>query len=96
MYAVCVTLQVKAGMFDTFMPLMQKQAQNSLEKEDACHRFDVCTNPDKPEEVFLYEVYEDASAFQMHLATVHFKVFDTAVQSLLAGKTVNTYSLVYP
>ena len=96
MYAVCVTLQVKAGVLDTFMPLMQKQAQNSLEKEEACRRFDICTNPENPDEVFLYEVYEDASAFQVHLATVHFKVFDTAVQPLLAGKTVNTYSLVYP
>jgi len=79
-----------------FMPLMQKQAQNSLELEAACHRFDVCTDPDKPDEVFLYEIYEDAAAFQVHLASTHFKEFDAAAQPLLAGKAVKTYSEVYP
>ena len=48
MYAVCVTFQIKAGMSEEFMPLMQKQAQNSLALEEACHRFDVCTDADKP------------------------------------------------
>ena len=89
MYAVCVTFQIKAGMFESFMPLMQKQAQNSLLKlESACHRFDVCTNPEKPDEVFLYEIYEDAAAFQVHLESDHFKAFDMAVQPLLEDKTV--------
>ena len=96
MYAVCVTFQIKAGMSEEFMPLMQKQAQNSLELEEACHRFDICTDADKPDEVFLYEIYEDAEAFKVHLASDHFKAFDVAIQPLLAGKEVNTYSTVYP
>ena len=96
MYAVCVTFQIKAGMSEAFMPLMQKQAQNSLKLESACHRFDVCTNPEKPDEVFLYEIYEDAAAFQLHLESNHFKAFDIAIQPLLADKTVSTYSSVYP
>ena len=96
MYAVCVTFQIKAGMAEEFMPLMQKQAQNSLKLEEACHRFDVCTNAEKPNEVFLYEIYEDAEAFQVHLASDHFKAFDLAIQPLLAGKEVNTYSTIYP
>ena len=62
----------------------------------ACHRFDICTDADKPNEVFLYEIYEDAEAFQVHLASDHFKAFDVAIQPMLAGKVVNTYSTVYP
>lgn len=96
MYAVCVTFQIKEGMSDTFMPLMQIQAQNSLELEAACHRFDICTDPEKPDEVFLYEIYDDAAAFQVHLASEHFKAFDAAVQPLIADKMVCTYSVVYP
>jgi quinol monooxygenase YgiN len=96
MYAVCVTFQIKAGKSEEFMSLMQKQANNSLTLEEACHRFDVCTDLTKPDEVFLYEIYEDAEAFQVHLASDHFKAFDVAIQPLLASKTVNTYSTIYP
>jgi quinol monooxygenase YgiN len=96
MYAVCVTFQIKAGMFEEFMSLMQQQAQNSLKLEEACHRFDICTDADKLDEVFLYEIYEDAEAFKVHLASDHFKAFDVAIQALLVGKEVKTYSTVYP
>ena len=96
MYAVCVTFKIQSGMIGEFMLLMQQQAQNSLLLEVDCHRFDVCTNPEKPDEVFLYEIYSDAVAFQVHLASDHFKQFDADVRSMLAEKTVHTYQQVYP
>lgn len=94
MYAVCVTFQIKSGMMDAFMPLMQQQAQNSLANESGCHQFDVCTDAERSGEVFLYEIYDDAEAFRLHLASEHFKTFDAAVTDMLADKQVNTYAVV--
>ena len=95
MYAVCVTFQVNAGSIDQFMPLMQQQATLSLNNELACQRFDVCTNPDRPNEVFLYEIYDDARAFQTHLKTEHFIEFDRAVSDMVTSKTVDTFPSVF-
>ncbi len=93
-YAVTVTFQIKPDRFDDFMPLMLTNAEVSHLEEDGCHQFDVATDPNYPNEVFLYEIYEDRAAFEAHLASDHFKAFDAAVDHMIAGKTVRTFEKV--
>lgn len=94
MFAVVVTFQIKAGAMAEFLPLMIANAQTSLAEEPGCHRFDVCTDEDRPDEVFLYELYTDRAAFDAHLSAAHFKAFDSAVAAMVAGKDVRTYQEV--
>lgn len=93
-YAVCVTFQIKPEQMDSFMDLMIKNAQTSLTEESGCHQFDVATDPSRAAEVFLYEIYQDAAAFQVHLASPHFKAFDAAVAPMILDKIVKTYTQV--
>lgn len=90
MFVVTVFFNIKPDAFAQFMPLMQKQAENSLAQEPDCHTFDVCHSPDGPQ-VFLYEVYTDRAAFDLHLASAHFKSFDTATAPLIADKQVQIF-----
>jgi len=90
-FAVCVTFIVKAGQMDVFLPLMVANAHTSLHDEAGCLQFDVLTDPARPDEVFLYEIYKDADAFDLHLASMHFKIFETAVENLIFEKVVKTY-----
>ena len=94
MYAVTVRFQIRDGMFETFMPLMLENARASLSEEAGCHQFDGCSDPGRPGEVFLYEIYDDAEAFQVHLKTAHFLAFDAQVSPMIAEKSVATYSKV--
>lgn len=94
MFAVVVTFQIKPGCVADFMPLMTRNAATSLSKEPGCRQFDVATDLSQPEEVFLYELYDDAAAFEAHLASAHFKSFDTAVADMIAAKSVKTYAKV--
>ncbi|MBY6112966.1 antibiotic biosynthesis monooxygenase [Mameliella alba] len=94
MYAVTVRFTLHAGQAEHFLPLMRDNAATSLRVEEGCHRFDVCTDPDQPEAVFLYELYEDAAAFQIHLAAKHFKSFDKATAGMVADKQVACFSEV--
>lgn len=94
MFAVVVTFQVKPADITAFMPLMLANAATSLARESGCLRFDVCTDPNTVDEVFLYELYTDARAFEAHLASDHFKTFDAAVAPMIADKTVKTYAQV--
>ena len=94
MFAVCVTFEIAPGQMAAFMPLMLANAQASLRDEPGCHQFDVLTDPARPDEVGLYELYADAVAFDAHLASPHFKTFDTKITPMIAAKSVQTYSKV--
>lgn len=94
MFAVLVTIQLHPGMQDAFMPLVLQNAAISLAKEKDCHQFDVATDPDRANEVFLYELYSDGAGFEDHLKTEHFLSFDAAVTDMIADKQVITYRTV--
>ncbi len=94
MFAVVVTFQIAPGQMAAFLPRMRANAAASLRHEPGCHRFDVCTDPARPDEVFLYELYTDQAAFDAHLATDHFKAFDAEAGPMIAGKSVATYAEV--
>ena len=88
MYVVAVDFRIHPGRIEAFLPLMLKQARNSLDNEPGCRTFDVCQNPKTTEEVFLYEVYDNRAAFDAHMASDHFRTFDAAVADLVAEKHV--------
>lgn len=94
MFAVVVTFDIKAAEMPSFLSLMHKNAATSLEKESGCHQFDVCVDPSRETEVFLYELYTDKAAFDVHLASEHFRTFDAAVAHMIAHKDVKTFSRV--
>ena len=64
------------------------RASASARDEPGCRQFDVCHDPDHPDHVFLYEVYDDRAAFDAHLSTPHFKSFDAATAGMIRSKKV--------
>lgn len=91
MYAVCVTFKIHPGQLADFLPLMVANARNSRIEEAGCQMFDVCVRDD---EVFLYEIYDDRAAFDLHLASPHFKTFDASVAPMVASKKVALFDEV--
>ena len=94
MYAVTVTFTAAPEHADAFRQAVLTQAETSVRKEETCRRFDVCADPAKPGVIFLYELYDDAAAFQDHLASDHFKAFDAKVTPWLTSKTVQTWEVI--
>ena len=88
MYVVTVTFTLHENCADAFMPLMQAQAENSVKLEDGCHYFDVVHQADDPNTVFLYEIYTDRAAFDIHLKSYHFNDFDKKIKKMVKDKKV--------
>ncbi len=88
MFVVLVDFEIKSGFEDQFNTAMVEQAENSLSKEPDCHYFDVCRDPDDGCKFFLYELYTDRAAFDVHLASDHFVSFDAQVAVWIDTKTV--------
>ena len=96
MYVVTVEFDIKAENLGAFRAQMIANATASREKEPGCLQFDVCADPAKPERIFLYEIYSDRAAFDVHLAAEHFKTFDRTVAPWSAAKVVRIYHKLDP
>ncbi len=91
MFAVTVLFRIKPERLSDFLPLMIENARASRTNEAGCQQFDVCRDGDT---IFLYEIYDDETAFETHLATPHFKVFDRAVADMVIDKQLRVYDEV--
>jgi quinol monooxygenase YgiN len=91
-YVVTVEFTIKAGHAAEFLPAMIENARASREHEPGCRQFDVCVAPDNENAVFLYELYDDRAAFDAHLASAHFRVFDARVAPWVESKSVRIYA----
>jgi quinol monooxygenase YgiN len=96
MFVVTVIFQVKDGQVEAFHEAVLQQAKNSLEKEEGCRRFDVCYDDARPHRVFLYELYDDATAFDRHRETEHFKNFRDISAPMLESRQLETWLLQSP
>ncbi len=94
MYAVTVRFEILSDHMQFFLPLMHANARASLAEEPGCQQFDVCIDDQAPTSVFLYEIYDDADAFQTHLKSEHFLKFDAETTGMIASKEVATFSKV--
>ncbi len=96
MHVITVKFEIKPEHAEAFRAAMEENARLSLENEPGCHQFDVAFGVDDPTICFLYELYTDKAAFDVHLAMPHFKAFDTKVAPWLASKMVGAYKRSWP
>lgn len=94
MFAVVVDFEIKPGRMEDFLPLMHVQGKNSLEREAGCRHFDICRDTGAPETIVLYEIYDNAAAFDEHLASDHYKSFYAMVTDMVAAKVVRKLNLL--
>ena len=80
---IYVDFTVKQGAVERFRELIFANARHSLQDEPGCRRFDVLVSAEEPRRIVLYEIYEDAAAFDFHVTTPHYKVFAAAAEGLL-------------
>ena len=90
-FVVTVAFQVHPQHRAAFREAIRENAAASVAREPGCSVFDVCEKADGSE-MFLYEVYDDEGAFKAHLATDHFKRFDSLAAPWVADKRVLTYN----
>ena len=95
MLIVTVDFVVKPERVDAFRQAVVANAIASRSAEPACRQFDVCV-ADDVRRVFLYEAYDDRSAFDAHLRTDHFKAFDALTSGWIEDKSVRMLERLNP
>jgi (4S)-4-hydroxy-5-phosphonooxypentane-2,3-dione isomerase len=94
-FAITVAFELIEGAYPEFYRLVAENAALSVELEPGCLRFDVLTptNAAVSRHVFLYEIYRDRAAFDLHLVSDHFLQFDQRSRDLVISKTVLAYTV---
>ena len=87
-FVIIVDFRLKPGTYDRFRALIVENAAASVRDEPGCRRFDVVVPEGEADRIVLYEIYDDAAAFDAHLKTPHFASFDAACAPLVAGRKV--------
>jgi len=93
---ILVEFVIKPDFVERFGRLIRANAKASVEREPGCRRFDVLLGPDDPRRFVLYEIYDDATAFDRHLQTRHFKTFAAATESQIEQRSVRRLGFVWP
>lgn len=93
-FVIVVEFKIHHGQMAAFRKLMDENARASCRDEPGCRRFDVLTSAKDPDHILLYEIYDDRAAFDAHVKTRHFAVFNTESAPLIAEKVVKEYALV--
>ena len=94
MFVVVVFFESKAAHVSEFHEAIVANAKASVADEPGCRQFDVSRDPSDPATFFLYEVYDDAAAFEAHKAAEHFIHFDALSAPWTASKKVLTYERI--
>ena len=94
MFVVVVFFEAKPEHVSDFKSAILENAATSVRDEAGCRQFDVAPDASKPEQFFIYEIYDDEAAFKAHIATAHFKSFDAASAPWVADKKVMTYGII--
>ena len=92
-FALTVVFELVEGTFPEFHRLVSENAALSVRLESGCLRFDVLTplEAERPSRICLYEIYRDRAAFDLHLASEHYRSFDAMTRDMVSSKTVVRY-----
>ena len=94
-YVVTVVFIAKPEHRAEFRAAMLENAHASRTTEPGCRQFDVGETADGAE-IFLYEIYDEEAAFKAHLATPHYKHFNTVTPPWVVLKKVTIFNRISP
>ena len=95
MYVIVVDFTIDPDRISEFREAIKTNARLSVKQEPGCRQFDVCIDPERDDRIYLYEVYDDETAFKTHLETKHFRDFDARVNDCILAKNVTAFRRLF-
>ncbi len=94
MYAVSVVFTIKQEHVDSFRTLIKEHAARTFEREVGCRRFDIGFDSNNLSRVFLYELYEDREAFELHSKADYLEDFFAKASDWIESKEASRWDIL--
>ena len=92
-YINAVDLVIIPDQMSKFVEAIKENGANAV-KEPGCREFNITVLANRPNHVFLYEVYDNEAALNTHRQTEHFKKYQAAPANMIADRNVRAMSLI--
>jgi (4S)-4-hydroxy-5-phosphonooxypentane-2,3-dione isomerase len=92
-YVNAVDLVIVPSEMPKFIEAIKENAAASV-KEPGCREFNVLVLANRPNHVFLFEVYDNEAALAAHRETPHFKKYFAASGNMVADRNVRGMSVI--
>ena len=92
-YINAVDIDVVPGQIDAYLAALKENGAAAVH-EPGCHEFNITVSPKDPNHVFIFEVYDNAGAFEAHRATDHFKKYAATTKDMVAKRDARAFTSV--
>ena len=86
-YVNAIDLVIIPSEMAKYVEAIKENAANAV-KEPGCREFNISVLANRPNHVFLYEVYDNEAALNAHRATDHFKKYQATTANMVADRNV--------
>ena len=93
-YVILVDFRLRPGAEREFRQLIDANARDSCRNEPGCRRFDVLEAPGEADRILLYEIYDNYAAFEAHVRSPHYDLFNKRSAEHVMHKQVTVCDLV--
>jgi (4S)-4-hydroxy-5-phosphonooxypentane-2,3-dione isomerase len=93
-YVKAVDVDIVPGQVDNYLAALQENGDASVH-EPGCRDFIITVSQKDPNHVFIFEVYDDAAAFETHRQTDHFKKYAATTKDMIAKRDAHPLSLIH-
>jgi autoinducer 2-degrading protein len=94
LYVNAVDIDVVPGKIEDYLAAIKEVGAASIKSEPGCSEFDITVSQKDPNHLFIFEVYENAAAFDAHLKSDHYKKYAAAAKEVVAKREVHPLSSV--
>ena len=84
-----VDFKVQPGTKARFLEIIREHAAQTLANEEGCLRFEVCDPIEGGDRVFLYEMYADEAALEVHKASPILAAPASATRTIMESREIH-------
>jgi (4S)-4-hydroxy-5-phosphonooxypentane-2,3-dione isomerase len=93
-YINAVEIDVVPGQIENYLAAIREVGAATLKTEPGCGEFDITVSQKDPNRLFIFEVYDNADAFDTHLKSDHYKKYAAAAKDIVAKREVHPLSSI--
>jgi autoinducer 2-degrading protein len=93
-YINAVEIDVVPGQIENYLAAIREVGAATLKTEPGCSEFDITVSQKDPNRLFIFEVYDNADAFDTHLKSDHYKKYAAAAKDIVAKREVHPLSSI--
>lgn len=80
-----VDLEITPAELERFIEALKENGAATI-KEAGCRQYDILQSASNPNQIFIYEVYENEAAVQAHRTSEHFKKYLAATKDMVVKR----------